>query len=198
MNEKTPNCNVQPALPASALDMFKFRGSGANASFSTVDGCIQTKVDVFTAEAFIQVFPGNVDPFSSVNIFISRYDVCEDIQLLVAEGVADLAEPDLEISKKLDHAMLNTTVNVLDSLTGNTFDVSVNLAWTGIGTVTHERRNFHFRDQTCLTHTRSKGTFRDAEVTGSVSVRIANFTPEPSLGATLISSNSSEMVINCE
>jgi hypothetical protein len=33
---------------ASALDMFKFRGLGANASFSTVDGCIQTNVDVFT------------------------------------------------------------------------------------------------------------------------------------------------------
>ena len=183
---------------ASALDMFKFRGSDANASFSTVDGCIQTNVDVFTAEAFIQVFPGSVDPFSSVNIFISQYDLCEDIQLLAAEGVADLAEPDLEISTKLNRATLNTTVNVLDSLTGNSFDVSVRLAWTGIGPAAHERLNFHFRDQTCLTHTRSKGTFRDAEVTGSVSDGITNFTPERSLSANLLSSNSSEMVINCD
>lgn len=182
---------------ASALDMFKFRGLGANASFSTVDGCIQTNVDVFTAEAFIQVFPGNVDPFSSVNIFISQYDLCEDIQLLAAEGVADLAEPDLQISSKLNQATLNTTVNVLDSLTGNTFDVSVSLAWTGIGPVNHERLNFHFRDQTCLTHTRSKGTFRDAEVMGSVSNGITNFTPELSLGANLISSNSGDMSIGC-
>lgn len=182
---------------ASALEMFKFRGLGANASFSTVDGCIQTNVDVFTAEAFIQVFPGNVDPFSSVNIFISQYDLCEDIQLLAAEGVADLAEPDLQISKKLNRATLNTTINVLDSLTSNTFDVSVDLAWTGIGPVTRERLNFHFQDQTCITHTRSKATLRAAEVTGNVSDGTTNFTPELSLGANLISSNGSEMVINC-
>ena len=183
---------------ASALDMFKFRGLGANTAFSTIDGCIQTTVDVFTAEARIQVFPGNVDPFSSVNIFISQYDVCDDMPLLAAEGVADLAAPDLAISKKLDRATLNTTVNVLDSLTGNTFDVSINLAWTGIEPVTHERLNFHFRDRPCLTHTRSKASFRDAEVTGSVSDGITNFTPERSLGANLISSNGSEMVIHCD
>ena len=183
---------------ASALGMFKFRGLGANASFSTINGCIQTNVNVFTAEAFIQVFLGNVDPFSSVNIFISQYDVCQETQLLAAEGVADLAEPDLEISKKLDQATLNAAVNVLDSLTGSTFDVSISLDWTGIGPVNHERLNFHFRDRPCLTHTRSKAGFRDAEVTGSVSDGITNFTPERSLGANLISSNGSEMVIHCD
>jgi hypothetical protein len=182
---------------ASALEMFKFRGLGANATFSTVDGCVQTNVDVFTAEAFIQVFPGNVDPFSSVNIFIFQYDLCEDIQLLAAEGVADLAEPDLQISKKLNLATLNTTVNVLDSLTGNTFDVDVNLTWTGIGPTTRERLNFHFRDQTCITHTRFKATVRAAEVMGSVSDGTTNLTPELSLGANLTSSNGSEMAIHC-
>jgi hypothetical protein len=86
----------------------------------------------------------------------------------------------------------------LDSWTGNAWDVSVSLAWSDMGTNTHERLNFHFRDQTCITQTPFKGAFREAEVTGSVSDGITNFTPEQSVRATLISSNSSEMVINCD
>lgn len=87
---------------ASAVEMFKFKGLGANASFSSVDpsGCILTNVYVFTAEAMIKVHPGRQGPFSSVNIFLSQHDLCTDTPLLAAEGVADLAEPDLQISSK--------------------------------------------------------------------------------------------------
>ena len=112
--------------------------------------------------------------------------------------MVDLVEPDLETSKKLEQATLNPTLSVLDSWTGNAWDVSVSLAWSDMGTNTHERLNFHFRDQTCITQTRFKGAFREAEVTGSLSDGITNFTPEQSLGATLISSNSGEMVIHCD
>ena len=185
---------------ASAVEMFKFKGLGANASFSSVDssGCILTNVDVFTAEAMIKVHPGRRGPFSSVNIFLSQHDLCTDTPLLAAEGVADLAQADLQISSKLHSATLNTTVTVLDSLTGNSFDVAIDLAWTGIAPVTREHSNFHFGDQTCRFHSRFKGTFRASETSGSVSDGTLNFTPEPSIGALLVSSNSKDMAIGCK
>jgi hypothetical protein len=184
---------------ASAVEMFKFNGLGANASFSSVDpsGCILTNVDVFTAEAMIKVHPGKRGPFSSVNIFLSQHDLCTDTAVLAAEGVADLAEPDLQISSKLHSATLNTTITVLNSLTGNSFDVAIDLAWTGIAPVTREHSNFHFGDQTCRFHNRFKGTFRAAEASGSVFNGTMNFTPEPSVGALLVSSNSQDMAIGC-
>jgi hypothetical protein len=182
---------------ASAIGMFKFKGLGANASFSSLDGCIRTNVDVFTAEAIIQTIPSKREPFSSVNLFISQFNECENVQLLAAEGVKDLAEPDLQISSKLKWATLNTTVNVQDALTGHTFDVDVNLAWTESGPVIREHVNFHFGNQTCKSHSRGRAFVRLAETTGHVSDRTTNFTPQASLGANLISSNSAEMSIGC-
>ena len=182
---------------ASAIGMFKFKGLGANASFSSLEGCIRTNVDVFTAEAVTQTLPLKREPFSSVNLFISQYDECENVQLLAAEGLAELAEPDLQISSKLNGATLNTRLTVEDVLTGETFDVTVDLAWSGIAPVTREHINFHFGDQSCKTHSRGRATFRAAETMGSVSDGWTNFTPELSLGANLISSNSAEMSIGC-
>ncbi len=182
---------------AMAIGMFKFRGLGANASFSSLDGCIRTNVDVFTAEATLQTIPSRRIPFSSVDLFIAQYDECQNIQLLAVEGVADLGEPDLQISPKLEWATLHTTVTVRDALTNESFDVSVNLTWADIAPVTREHILFHFGDNTCQTHSRHIATFRAAEATGSISDGTTNFAPEPSLGANLISSNSAEMSIDC-
>jgi hypothetical protein len=184
---------------ASAVSMFKFRGLGTNASFSSIDlsGCIQTNVDVFTAEAILQTPPGRGIPFSSVNLFISQHDLCTGIELLAAEGVADLAEPDLQIDSKLSWAVLNTTISMLDSLTGNTFDIFVNLNWTGVVPVTRDHTNMHFGDQDCRVLNHGVGTFRGSEASGSVSDGRNNLTPEPSLGALLIRSNSRDLSIGC-
>jgi hypothetical protein len=179
--------------------MFKFRGLGANASFSSIDhsGCIQTNVDVFTAEAILQTPPGRGTPFSSVNLFISRHDLCTGTPLLAAEGVADLAEADLQIDSMLNWATLNTTISMLDSLTGNTFDIFVNLNWTGVVPVTREQTNIHFGDQDCRVLNHGVGTFRGSEALGSVSDGMENLTPEGSLGALLIRSNSREISVGC-
>lgn len=185
---------------ASAVSMFKFKGLGANASFSSVDpsGCILTSVDVFTAEATIQSPPGTRAPFSSTNIYLSRYDLCTDTLLLAAEGVKDLAEPELQISSRLQRASLNTTITMFDTRTGAPLDLSVSLSWLGVGSTSRQHSGFHFGDQVCRVVSRFKGTFRGAEVSGTVSDGVTNFTPEVSVGASLVSSNSRDMSIGCE
>jgi hypothetical protein len=183
--------------PASAASIFKFRGLGANASFSSIEGCIQTNVDVFTAEATIQVPPGRGSPFSSVNIYISQRDLCNNTQLLLAEGVTDLAEPELQISSKLISATLNTQVSMQDYLTGNVFDVTIDLAWTGVVPVTREHYNIHYGDKACKVYDRGTAVFRGSEAIATVSDGTTIFTPEPSAGAVLIRSNSANMSIGC-
>lgn len=184
---------------AEAVNLYNFRGLGANASFSSVDGCIRTNVDIFTAEATLQTSPGSGDPFSSVNIFINQYDTCTDpeTRLLTAEGVADLAESDLQIDTRLNWAQLNTVVTMVDTLSGNTFDAAIDLIWNGNAPVTREHSVLHDNLPGCIHINRFIGTFRSADAYGSVSSGMTNFTPEPSLGALLISSKSADMSIDC-
>ena len=184
---------------ASAVNMYNFRGLGTTASFSRVEGCLRTNVDVFTAEAILQTSPGSGDPYSSVNVFINQHDFCTDpeTQVLAAEGVIDLAEADLETDPKLNWATLNTTMSVTNALTGNLFDISINLTWTASAPVTREHSVLHENTPGCIHVNRFVGTFRAAEASGSVSDSTTNFTPEHSLGALLVSSKSADMSIDC-
>ena len=183
---------------ALAVNMFKFKGQVANASFSSVDGCIQTIVGLFAVEAAVQDHPDRRGPYSSVNIFMSQYDLCTSTQVLVAQGVADLAEEAFQIDPKLEWARLITTVTLRDRQTANTFDITIDLAWTGIAPVTRQHNNIHFGDEECKVHSRFVGRFRESEAIGTVTNGITNFARESSMDALLISSNSSEMVIGCD
>ncbi len=185
---------------ASAATMFKFKGLSANTSFDSVDssGCILSRLDVFTTEAMIRFSPGRKEPQSSTAIFLSQYNLCTDTWLLSAEGVKDLADPELQISSRLDSATLNTTITMFDTLTGDTFDLSVDLSWLGVGPTSRQHSSFRFGDKVCRIIGRFKGTFRGAVATGTVTDGVTNFTPQTSFAGELISSNSKDMSIGCE
>jgi hypothetical protein len=144
-----------------------------------------------------QELPGKPHPFSSVNIYISQYDVCTETQLLYVDAIADLPEPDLQIDPKLNSASLNTTLNVLDTVSGNTFDITIDIAWTGIGPLTRDRHNIRFGDRDCRIHDRSNYVERAISATGSVWSETENFTPEPNVGGWLISSASNYIYFGC-
>jgi hypothetical protein len=185
---------------ASALSTFKFRGLSANTSFESVDasGCIVSRLDLFTTEGMVRFAPGKSELQSSTAIFLSRYDQCTDTLLLAAEGVKDLAEPELQISSRLDSATLNTTVTMVDTLTGDTFDLSVDLSWVGIGPTRQQDSSFRFGDKVCRIMGRYKLTIRGAIATGTVTDGVTNFTPQDSFAGELISGNNREMTIGCE
>jgi hypothetical protein len=188
----------QPAIPAQALSMSTFKGGGAVAFFVSVEGCIQTNVDIYTAEGMVKEAPGAPQPFSSVNIYISQYDTCSATEVLYVDAIADLAELDLQIDPKLQEASLNTTLTVTDTLTGNTFDIAIDIAWTGIGPLTHDHYNFRLGDRDCRIHDRNNFAERAIIATGSVRSETQNFTPEPSAGGWLISNNSNYSYFGCD
>jgi hypothetical protein len=177
--------------------MSKFKGLGATTSFVNIDGCVQTNVDIFTGEGLLKEGPGRPRPVSSINIYLSRYDLCTDTQVFYVDAVADLAEPDLQIAPRLGDAMLNTTLHVQDTVTGNSFDVAIEVAWEGMGATTRARHNFHFGDATCKVQDRYNAVERGAVATGNVWYATENLTPEPSVGGLLISSNGSITAIGC-
>ena len=97
-----------------------------------------------------------------------------------ASGSATLSDSDFQVSKKLESAILMKTIEVFDSVAESSFNVSVDLTWTGIGGPTNVNNHFHNMSQGFISNGRFMGTFREAVAMGTVSDGATNFTPEPS------------------
>jgi hypothetical protein len=183
---------------ASAGGNFKFRGDGADAFFSSTDpsGCIFTDVFIFASDGIFQNPPGPSGASSGTDLFMFQYDACANMVLLDAFGFASLAGPDFQVFGKLDSATLNATVNMYDYVSDSFFDVFVDLAWMGNGPLVRQSSNSHFNSPGCKIHSRFRGTFRPAEVLGSISDGTTNFTPEPG-GGTISSVKQGDLFIGC-
>jgi hypothetical protein len=170
---------ISQHINASAADLEKFKTSSAEAFFSSVDpsGCIETLVWVFAA-----------DPSASAGLILRQYDVCNGIFLRDAYGSAELAEPDFKVDVgNLASASLKATINVYDYdyISISSFDVFVDLVWTGTGSLSRYIDNSQWHDRTCHEISHHNGVTRSAEASGTVSDRQTNFTPAPSMEARL-------------
>ncbi len=181
---------------ASAGGKYRFKGDTADAYYFSFDGCVYTDVYVFTTEGKIQSPPGPAGTSSWTDLWISQYDACTDTQLLSAGGGSSLADPDFQVFGKLDAARLNATVSVYDWVSDSNFDVHVDLTWAGYGPTSRQSSNSHYHFPGCKIHSQSRGTFRSADVSGSVSDGTTNYTPNP-MGGSLSSVRSGDLVIGC-
>jgi hypothetical protein len=184
----------------SALEFFKFRGESVSAFFTNTDGCIETSVFVAAAKGVSQNSPEPGSPVSQVGIFISQFDSCTSTLLVSAEGLSSVPEADFQVSQKLEQATLNTTVTVTNFASDPpaSFDVFIDLAWTGIGPLSRQSNNSHFMTPPgCVINNRFHGTSRTAEASGSVSDGTMNYTPQSSVEAFIMSANRGTLIIGC-
>jgi hypothetical protein len=183
----------------SANEIFKFRGESVNAFFTNTDGCIETSVFVAATQGASQSPPGPGSPVSQVVLFISQFDLCAGERLVSAESVSTVPEADFQVAKMLGQATLNTTVTVTDFASDPpaSFDVFIDLTWTGVGALSRQSNNSHFKSPGCIIHNRFHGTSRTAEASGSVSDGTMNYTPGPSVEAFIMSANSGTLIIGC-
>lgn len=181
---------------ASAGSNYKFRGDTAEAYFSNFDGCVYTDAWVYAGDGVNQSPPGPGGASSWTDLWISVYDACSDVQLLAAQGGTQLAGPDFQVSGKLNSATLTATVNVYDWISDSYFDVSVNLIWRGVGATYSGSSNSHYNSPGCKSHSRYRGTWRSANVSGSIWDGSTNFTPNPS-GGTIYSIKQGDLSIGC-
>ena len=168
----------------------KFHGLSAQANFDNLspDGCIDTFVFV---DGFQNTFGKQTS--SGADVFIGQFDICTNTQLLSASG--STSNPNFQIDKKLLSASLNTTISVFDSVSGNTFNVSVSVAWTSTSAIAHENSTFHFHTKGFTENSHFNANFRDANASGTVSDGTTNFTPSPSVFAQTMSAKEVDVAI---
>ena len=97
-----------------------------------------------------------------------------------AFGSATLSDSDFQVSNKLESATLMKTIEVFYSVSEPSFNVSVDLTWTGIGEPTNVNGHFHNMSPGFISNGPFMGTFLEAVAMGTVSDGATNFTQEPS------------------
>ena len=194
------------ALPSAALaaDVYRFRDSGASASFSTLsdDGCIATYANIFAGENVARSTqnangtspaPGSS---SGTGIGIFQYDQCSNTVIRDASGWSLLSDQDFQMSHRLDGATLTATIEVYDYVSDTTFPVTVDLAWIGDGDITRGNNSYHYQSPGHIMNGHFNGTFRDATASGTISDGTTNFAAEASEYGSLYSAKSGSVSID--
>ena len=189
----------QPStVSAGGGQSFNFKGPSVRASFYDGLGCVITDVFVIATEARFRDQPGPAQRLSYASVTIFQYDVCTDTPLHYAYGTTSpLSEGAFQMSNKLSSASLNTTITLFDELSGDTFDVDVNLAWTASGSPTRSHDVTHTRTPGCKTNSHITGYTNPAQAAGSISDGTTNFTQVTSDLAFLDLVRSGTVVIGC-
>ena len=112
---------------AAEVTHFKSKGLVAIAFFDGFEGCILTSVGVRAFNGIEGDGPGKPGDGSEVEVFVEQLDTCQDVLLLSAESTTAVSASEFQIDKKLESARLTKTVELTDSFSGNSFDVSVDL-----------------------------------------------------------------------
>lgn len=184
----------------SAADVRKTSTLGVEAFFSSTDpsGCIVTEVGV-NARVDIRKEPPEPGTMESpVVLSIYQYNICTGEQLIFGEAFGWLEEGDLQVSKKLGSATLNTTlIDFEDAAGGPIREVYVDLTWSATEPATLSSGHTRFTSPDCTFMDHWKGMSRFADVTGTVSAGTTNFTPETGSGS-IFSGKSSSIFIGCE
>jgi len=183
----------------SAGDVRKTEWQGVEAFFSNTDpsGCIVTQVGVFARDDMRHEPPEPGTTESLLALSIYQVNDCTGEQLLFAEGYTWLDEGDLQISKKLQSATLNATVNLEDLGATPNFDVDVDLTWTANEPAARSSSHSHLDQRGCKIISHWRGMSRFADVSGTVSVGTTNFTPETGSGS-IFAGRGSDLFIGCE
>jgi hypothetical protein len=179
---------------------FRFQGESAIANFSSTDesGCIVTDVYLWGSDAVMTSTPGQSSPNSSAYVLIDRYDECSETQLFRADGWTELSDSDFQVAKKYASARLNTPITVYDDESGDSFEVQLDLIWTADGPLSRQKTHTTSNTPGCVINARRNGSIRHAQVSGTVSDGVTNYTPAPAQYGEIGSLKSGTVVIGCE
>ncbi len=181
--------NAPKAHAASGTNtQFKFHGLSAQASFDNTDGCIETFVFVDASQNAV-----HKQTVSNADVSIGKVDNCKSTTLLNAFGSTD--NPTFLIDKTLLSASLTATILVTDTVSGNTYPVSVDMTWTSTSAIGHQKSTFHLHTKGFTENNHFDADFRDALASGTVSDGTTNFTPSLSVFAQTMSAKSVDVTI---
>ncbi|WP_026736546.1 hypothetical protein [Fischerella sp. PCC 9605] len=181
-----------PALAATTTK-YQVKGESASANFSQYDGCNETSVYVSAYSNITKSQPGAPTSQKEAFVSYSNYNYCTGEG---SYGYGSITNPNFTINNSLSSASLNDTFTVYDYLSGTNKTVNVALTWTGTGDT--YRGNYHSHNQGpgYIYKYRGVGAWRDAQVSGSVTLDGTNLIANLPLSyAQLGSSNSGSLEI---
>jgi hypothetical protein len=177
-------------------EVFHVRGHNLFAGFVSNEGCISTNVSLFAAAESFHNPPGPAEPSWLLSIDIFQLDTCAFQTLVSASGnTTTSAEIEVKGGTSLSSATLSATIPVFDSVSQSSFDVSLDLLWTGTGELFYGNTHGFNRFPTSMNAFHSVGSQRDAQVSGTVSASGTNFTPTPSIFGLMVFSRQGSTII---
>jgi hypothetical protein len=167
-------------VSATAVDHFRFqvRDRAADAVFSSFDpsGCVETFVFVFGAEEAVKEGRGKPSTGPLAFVQLSEFNVCTNE---VRELFGISSDASFEVSRKLDEAHLQATLPGFDVVNGVEVPLVVDLAWAGAGELGSQSNRFRLKLPGAMLSEWLKGTFRPAQVSGTVMVGDENVATDP-------------------
>ena len=162
---------------ATSLFRLQIKDRAANASFSSVDqsGCVETFVFVFgSIETVKQGGKPATGPLAVVQL--SQFDFCNNT---IGEFFGIAEDAAFQVSTKLDQAHLKATVPGFLDETGVEAPAVVDLTWTGAGDLIRETDRSRVKFPGSMLTQYLKGTFRPAQVSGTVTIGKTNVAANP-------------------
>ena len=182
------------SLPAFAntTNKFQVKGQTADASFYQSDECNYTSVGIFASDNVSKSSSGTSTSQKGAYVHYSNYNFCTG-QGSYADGFA----PDVTFTSdnSLRSATLNGTVTVNDYSSGSTKTVNLALTWTGTGDTFRGNSHSHQQGPRFTSNYRYVGAYRQAQVSGSVTLDGKNLISGLSSYASLNSTNSGSVEI---
>jgi len=192
---------VLPAV-AQAAQIQHIQGPSVWVVFSSSQGCVETSVFANFNPYRVQSPPGSgVTQENSSVVAISQFDTCQSIQLVDAYGSGGVGVDlpgggESYIGKGLEFARLKTIIPAIDQVSGNTYDVSIDLTWAAIGPPIRTNSHSHFKAPGFTVNEHFNGTNREAECSGTVDYGTGNLTPDVSIGANILIVKSGRVLID--
>jgi hypothetical protein len=186
--------SIRVAPVRATHDRFRLREVGAQALFASVDprGCIETDVVIVGSEQTLkEAGKPTEQPLAFVQVFV--FDFCSGTVLRNLIGQTNDAE--VVGDRKLNQATVQGTIPVTDNITGATEEVEVDVVFTGFGGLTVSSDRFHLRQPGFFLSVQLRGTFRAAEVSGSVALGGENLIAGPLVFAELFRVRDGEMAV---
>lgn len=159
-----------PAIAQAENYSYRYNGKVASVNVSTSDGCITNWIDVFFTENQFREPPAPQNGGATVQVYVARYDTCQDLYLLDAFGRAVTPEDDFQMNGGLQSAHLSTTLQAFDATSGTEVPIVIDLTWNGTGAASHGRSSSWAKQPTYSSRSRDKGDSRNADASGSIVV----------------------------
>lgn len=172
---------------AATTTRYQFKGQNASASFYQYDECNSKSVYVSAFTSRTKDDPGSPTQQMGADLSYYNYNRCTGTTF---SGYGSSPNAKFTIDNQLNSATLTGTFTVYDYPSNNTKTAEVNLTLTGTGFASKGKSSYVYQTPTSVTHYRSTGESRDAEVSGSIILDGTNLIANTSSYGSLNSSTS--------